>query len=181
MHEIELGVWKALLVHLLRMLESVHENLLHEFDKRRAIYLDYFHLNLITPFVSFGLRFRQVPTFGRDTIRRFSANASELKRMAAWNFEDFLQVVRHKLTFLLSCLQLMWNSVLSLYSKDFYPSRTIRPFYSYCFIWRTGMDLRNFACIAILRLPFLTKKLRSWAGCCGHSKLTYVRSSAQRN
>lgn len=181
MHEIELGVWKALLVHLLRMLESVHENLLHEFDKRRAIYPDYFHLNLITPFVSFGLRFRQVPTFGRDTIRRFSANASELKRMAAWNFEDFLQVVRHKLTFLLSCLQLMWNSVLSLYSKDFYPSRTIRPFYSYCFIWRTGMDLRNFACIAILRLPFLTKKLRSWAGCCGHSKLTYVRSSAQRN
>lgn len=48
---------------------------------------------LNTPFGPLGLRFRQVPTFGRDTIRRFSANASELKRMAAWNFEDFLQVV----------------------------------------------------------------------------------------
>jgi hypothetical protein len=34
MHEVELGVWKALLVHLLRILESVHENILHEFDKR---------------------------------------------------------------------------------------------------------------------------------------------------
>jgi hypothetical protein len=159
MHEIELGVWKALLVHLLRMLESVHENLLHEFDKRRAIYPDYFHLNLITPFAPFGLRFRQVPIFGRDTIRRFSANTLELKRMAAWNFEDFLQVVHQKLTFLLSCLQLMWSSVLSRYSKDFYLSRTIQPFCSYCFIRHTGMDLRNFACIAILRLPFLTKKL----------------------
>jgi hypothetical protein len=36
--------------------------------------------------------FRLVPTFGRDTIRRFSRNTSELKRMAAWNYEDILQV-----------------------------------------------------------------------------------------
>jgi hypothetical protein len=33
-----------------------------------------------------------VPTFGRDTIRRFSGNVSELKRLAAHNFEDILQV-----------------------------------------------------------------------------------------
>lgn len=37
-------------------------------------------------------RFRQVPTFGRDTIRRFSRNVSELKKMAARDFEDLLQV-----------------------------------------------------------------------------------------
>lgn len=37
-------------------------------------------------------RFREVPTFGRDTIRRFTRNSSELKKMAAWNYEDFLQV-----------------------------------------------------------------------------------------
>lgn len=34
MHEVEIGVWKALLIHLLRILESVNENLLHEFDRR---------------------------------------------------------------------------------------------------------------------------------------------------
>lgn len=34
MHEVELGVWKALFIHLLRILESVNENLLHELDKR---------------------------------------------------------------------------------------------------------------------------------------------------
>jgi hypothetical protein len=33
-----------------------------------------------------------VPTFGPDTIRRFTANTSELKKMAARNYEDFLQV-----------------------------------------------------------------------------------------
>jgi hypothetical protein len=36
--------------------------------------------------------FRQVPTFGRDTIRRFSNNISELKKLAARDFEDLLQV-----------------------------------------------------------------------------------------
>ena len=36
--------------------------------------------------------FRQVPTFGRDTICRFRKNVSELKKMAARDFEDVLQV-----------------------------------------------------------------------------------------
>jgi hypothetical protein len=37
-------------------------------------------------------RYRQVPTFGRGTIRRFSSNASAMKRLAARDFEDLLQV-----------------------------------------------------------------------------------------
>jgi hypothetical protein len=36
--------------------------------------------------------YRQVPTFGRDTIRKFSNNASEMKKLAARDFEDLLQV-----------------------------------------------------------------------------------------
>ncbi|KAG6906039.1 hypothetical protein DXG01_016189 [Tephrocybe rancida] len=69
LHEIELGVVKALILHLLRILECVDENLIHELDRR----------------------FRAIPTFGRDTIRRFTNNASELKKMAAHNYEDLLQ------------------------------------------------------------------------------------------
>ncbi|KAG6908713.1 hypothetical protein DXG01_003558, partial [Tephrocybe rancida] len=69
LHEIELGVCKALIIHLLRILDSVDENLMHELDRR----------------------FRAVPTFGRDTIRRFTSNASELKKMAAHNYEDLIQ------------------------------------------------------------------------------------------
>lgn len=36
--------------------------------------------------------YRKVPTFGRDTIRRFARNSSEMKKMAAHDFEDLLQV-----------------------------------------------------------------------------------------
>ena len=36
--------------------------------------------------------YRQVPTFGKDTIRRFSGNASAMKKLAARDFEDLLQV-----------------------------------------------------------------------------------------
>jgi hypothetical protein len=37
-------------------------------------------------------RFREVPTFGRDTIRKFVHNASGMKKLAARDFEDLLQV-----------------------------------------------------------------------------------------
>jgi len=36
--------------------------------------------------------YREVPSFGRDTIRRFSSNCSEMKKMAAHDFENLLQV-----------------------------------------------------------------------------------------
>jgi hypothetical protein len=36
--------------------------------------------------------YRHVPTFGRDTIRRFHKNASAMKKLAARDFEDLLQV-----------------------------------------------------------------------------------------
>ena len=45
---------------------------------------------------SFGLtghyRYRAIPSFGRDTIRKFSANASAMRRKAARDYEDLLQV-----------------------------------------------------------------------------------------
>jgi hypothetical protein len=37
-------------------------------------------------------RFRQIPTFGRSTIRRFHRNVSDMKKMAGRDFEDILQV-----------------------------------------------------------------------------------------
>ncbi|KAG5652335.1 hypothetical protein H0H81_005403 [Sphagnurus paluster] len=36
-------------------------------------------------------RYRQVPTFGHSTIRRFSDNVASLKKLAARNYEDLLQ------------------------------------------------------------------------------------------
>ena len=36
MHDVELGDWKALFIHLLRILDSVNANLLVELDRRYA-------------------------------------------------------------------------------------------------------------------------------------------------
>ncbi|KIJ54888.1 hypothetical protein M422DRAFT_152963, partial [Sphaerobolus stellatus SS14] len=70
LHEIELGVWKATLTHLIRLLYATKDaSKVHELNQR----------------------YRQVATFGGDTIRRFGDNVSELKRLAARDFEDILQ------------------------------------------------------------------------------------------
>jgi hypothetical protein len=38
------------------------------------------------------IRFRQISPFGRDTIRKFTNNVSGMKKLAARDFEDLLQV-----------------------------------------------------------------------------------------
>ncbi|KAF6751494.1 hypothetical protein DFP72DRAFT_816280, partial [Ephemerocybe angulata] len=72
LHEYEIGVFKRLFTHVLRILEasSPGKVLSYELDKR----------------------FRTVPTFNR-TIRKFSSNVSGLKRRAARDYEDILQCV----------------------------------------------------------------------------------------
>ncbi len=37
-------------------------------------------------------RYRDIPTFGRDSIRRFRNNVSELKKLGARDYENLLQV-----------------------------------------------------------------------------------------
>lgn len=86
LHEFELGVWKSIFTHLLRMLQSLEESKVHELDRRFA------SLRFRDLFPHLPSRYRQVPTFGQDTIRRFSKNASDMKRIAARDFEDLLQV-----------------------------------------------------------------------------------------
>jgi hypothetical protein len=87
LHEFELGVWKMLFVHLLRILTAEDKNLVQKLDER------YVTRSRITDSADFSIaRYRQTPTFGPATIRKFSANASDMSHMAARNFEDLLQV-----------------------------------------------------------------------------------------
>jgi hypothetical protein len=37
LHEVELGVWRMLLVHLLRILCALNKDLIHELDKRSVL------------------------------------------------------------------------------------------------------------------------------------------------
>ncbi|KAG2008934.1 hypothetical protein CC2G_014312 [Coprinopsis cinerea AmutBmut pab1-1] len=70
LHEFEIGVWKQLFNHLIRLLDSLGQGSMHVHELDR--------------------RFRSVPIFG-NTIRRFSKNTSNMTRRAARDFEDVLQ------------------------------------------------------------------------------------------
>ena len=72
MHEFELGIWKAFFTHLIHILSATEAGdiLVSELNRH----------------------YRMVLTFGHDTIRKFASNTSEMKRMAARDFEDVLQV-----------------------------------------------------------------------------------------
>ncbi|KAF7296983.1 hypothetical protein MIND_00930500 [Mycena indigotica] len=69
LHEVELGVAKAIVIHIIRMLHAFKN--IDEFDQR----------------------FREVPTFGRSTIHSFCKNMSELKYAATRNYEDIIQCI----------------------------------------------------------------------------------------
>ena len=81
LHEFELGVWKSLLTHLLRVLNAA--------SSRLGVLADMLNTRCAWPLIlermhSFWKnRFRQVPTFGRFTIWSFHNNVSEMKRLAA--------------------------------------------------------------------------------------------------
>ena len=87
LHEFELGVWKATFTHLLRILYAAGGDAIQQLNKR------HFHFSLDKCFrLTYFPRYRQVPTFGRDTIRLFRENASAMKKLAARDYEDLLQV-----------------------------------------------------------------------------------------
>jgi len=61
-------------------------------------------------------RFRDVPTFGRGTIRCFANNVSDMKKLGGRDFEDILQVGPIVMTFI-RC-----DHLISIISKVHYPS-----------------------------------------------------------
>lgn len=93
MHEFELGVWKAIFTHILRVMFALGGDKIQEFNARyvRCSCNNYL-LRIATNYNIQRISFRKVPTFGRDTIRRFGNNISGMKQLAARDFEDILQV-----------------------------------------------------------------------------------------
>lgn len=90
LHEFEIGVWKSLFTHLIRLLYAAgkgSDRLVMELDAR-FVYTTHLAYYSSTP----PCRYRQISTFGSGTIRKFSQNSSEMKKLAARDFEDLLQV-----------------------------------------------------------------------------------------
>ena len=89
LHEFELGVWKATFTHLLRILYAAEGNLIQDLNHRYVI--NRIYTKLTCSYICL-FRYRDVPTFGSGTIRKFSTNVSAMKKLAARDFEDILQV-----------------------------------------------------------------------------------------
>ena len=91
LHEFELGVWKSLFTHLIRLLYAADkgesEGLVMMLDARYA-----YICSTLLLFTDSPSRYRQISTFGSGTIRKFSQNSSEMKKLSARDFEDLLQV-----------------------------------------------------------------------------------------
>ena len=86
LHDDELGFGRDLVLHLIRLLHTSGGGAIQEFDAR------YVFLQVTSLTSPDALpRFRQVPTFGRDTIRCFGGSVSALKKRAGRDFEDILQ------------------------------------------------------------------------------------------
>lgn len=88
LHEFEIGVWKMLFIHLLHIISAQDKDLIHQLGKRYSVR---YRVACCIQLTS-TIRYRQTPTFGAATIRKFSANSSDMLCMAARNFEDLLQV-----------------------------------------------------------------------------------------
>lgn len=93
-------------------------------------------------------RFRQVPTFGGGTIWKFHTNVSRLKKLAARDFEDILQVCSHVC---ISCLLStnvinMIHSALCCVSRAYYQSHSIALSLTCFGLTHAGTPLQSFGC-----------------------------------
>jgi hypothetical protein len=94
LHEVELGIWKNLFTHLLRILYAAGGDSIMVLNSRYTVTVRFW---LSSTYLK-SPRYRQIPTFGRDTIRKFTNNASGMKKLAARDFEDLLQVLGFSLS-----------------------------------------------------------------------------------
>lgn len=140
MHEFELGVWKSVFIHLIRMLDSLGPDIKADFNARFFIQLPFI---CSCSYAWFAARFRALGTFGIDTIRRFYDDVTEMKKLAARDYEDILQA-----RFTVFALIISANFIVSVLSHVFPGSSriTIKTFRSCSLSWRNGISLPNCRC-----------------------------------
>jgi hypothetical protein len=127
MHECELGTWKALFTHLIRLLYALPGG------DRLVATLDYRFVTRRFPcvFETDGIkcRFRQVPSYGNGVIHKFANNTSEMKRLAARDFEDILQVC-HLYSVITNVVDFYLSALC--WSLKGYSQRTTTRLYNHC-------------------------------------------------
>ena len=137
LHEFELGVWKSVFTHLVHILYAIGPHVVPALDLWWASLLNVFILLLILI-----KSFRQVPTFN-ETIWRFTNDASSMKKLAARDFEDLLQVVQRPTNSEYWLIGL-FTSALFLSLKNYFHAHTMQLSPIYYFLSRLGMPTLNF-------------------------------------
>ena len=141
MHEVELGSWRTIFIHSLRIVEAHGgPNLIAELDRRCVVISIHLMNGVLTH--KHQLRqcsYRQIPSFGRDTVRRFCSNCSELKNMTAREYENLLQVFRHARPSNYFSLNL-YHSVRFLSSRGCFQNRIMAVYYAFFSPPHIGMD-----------------------------------------
>ena len=108
MHEFELGVWKGVFKHLMRILSAQGKGALETFNARYVCNLRHdTYLNCLPSM-------RQMPTFGRDRIRRFWHDVATRKKLAARDYEAFL-IVSEYLSYQLASAPHLDASIFALW------------------------------------------------------------------
>ena len=94
MHKFELEVWKAIYTHILCVLYAVTPGIVQDLNARCIDFFNKYLMvkteDLLPPIVQ--LKFQQVPTFGRGTIRQFLENISSLGMITAQKYADILMM-----------------------------------------------------------------------------------------
>jgi hypothetical protein len=87
LHEFELGVWKAILLHLIRILYAHGDSTVTEFNKRLVL-----NMKRNPSLILSNIRFRQIPTFSRSTIRKFRNDVAAMRKLTGRDLKDILVV-----------------------------------------------------------------------------------------
>ena len=121
------------------------------------------------------ISFRSIPTFGSSTIRRFATNASEMKKLAARDFEDLLQVR------LRMCDKKKENtnfrpdfSAVYQYLKGCCQSHITQPSWHSCTEQPNGMHLQSFGYIPRVLCSTLTDLQRCSGGQCENLETSLI-------
>jgi hypothetical protein len=88
LHEFELGVWKSIFKHLMRILYAQGNDSIQVLNKWYSICFGIIFIPLTNNFSSYQM----IMPFGHGIIRHFHTNASAMKKLAGRDFEDLLQV-----------------------------------------------------------------------------------------
>lgn len=105
---------------------------------------------------SYLFRFRRIPTFGKDTIRKFANNVSETKQLAARDYEDILQVHVVFVVVPMILILMSYTSARYLPWKVCLKSLITLTSWTSCIRSPIGTALPSFECILMIPSEFWT-------------------------